>query len=84
MGLKIYDQIGHTHTQIEITLYIKQAEVTCVAKLPIVTSPVYPHLVLNYDFSYFPLQKSIHSKPNYKNISVVLPSAEIKMWGNWV
>ena len=79
MGLKIYDQIGHTHTQIEITLYIKQAEVTCVAKLPIVTSPVYPHLVLNYDFSYFPLQKSIHSKPNYKNISVVLPSAEIKM-----
>ena len=49
----------------------------------IVTPAVYPQLVLNYDFSYFPPKKvdplNLESQNQAKNISVVLTSSTIKI-----
>ena len=53
----------------------------------IVTPPVYPHLVVNNDFSYFSwLLKSLNleSQNQTKNIPVTFPSSTIKMWGKSV
>ena len=48
----------------------------------IVTPAVYPHLVVNYDFSYFLLK--LESQNQVYNIPVVLPSSAVKVLDNLV
>ena len=49
----------------------------------IVTPAVYPHLVVNYDFSKFFYKKdplNLESQNQAQNIPVGLPSSQIKIW----
>ena len=53
----------------------------CQLRLLNVTTAVYPHLVVNYDFSYL---ESLESSTQAKKNPLVLPSFPIKIWGKSV